>query len=177
MCLMIFIRVCFIFLFRSAASSAASRDHSHRTRKAVGVCGTQNARTVRARNSGMNKTTDTNKLTKLHELDSLLPREIRGQSQVAAAHRLGGSARRTRPHQTRPSARKFSAARPNGRRQNGNGGCDDEPDFRARDNCSASTCREFQNQEALGLLLGARLGEVGYLGRGARARGGRFTAV
>jgi len=31
-------------------------------------------------NSGMNKTTDPTKLAKLHELDSLLPREIRGQS-------------------------------------------------------------------------------------------------
>ena len=31
-------------------------------------------------NPGMNKTTDPTKLTKLHELDSLLPREIRGQS-------------------------------------------------------------------------------------------------
>src|SRR3974390_1989180 len=30
-------------------------------------------------NSGMNKTTDPTKLAKLHELDSLLPREIRGQ--------------------------------------------------------------------------------------------------
>ena len=30
--------------------------------------------------SGMNKTTDPTKLTKLHELTSLLPREIRGQS-------------------------------------------------------------------------------------------------
>ena len=28
------------------------------------------------------KAMDTNKLTRLHELDSLLPREIRGQSQV-----------------------------------------------------------------------------------------------
>jgi len=33
-------------------------------------------------NSGMTKTTDLTKLTKLHELDSLLPREIRGQSHV-----------------------------------------------------------------------------------------------
>ncbi len=31
-------------------------------------------------NPGMNKTTDLIKLTKLHELDSLLTREIRGQS-------------------------------------------------------------------------------------------------
>ena len=36
---------------------------------------------------------------------------------------------------------------------------------------------EFQTQESLGLLLGARLGEVGYLGGGARARGGRLAAV
>src|SRR6266571_2635613 len=74
----------------------------------------------------MNKTTDPTKLTKLHELDSLLPREIRGQSH--ALPRIVSAVRRGELGLTKP-------ARPRG---------------------------SF-------LLLGARLGEVGYLG-GVRER-------
>src|SRR6476660_8642812 len=52
-------------------------------------------------NSGMNKTTDPTKLTRLHELDSLLPREIRGQSH--ALPRIISSVRRGELGLTKPA--------------------------------------------------------------------------
>src|SRR5437879_9964323 len=52
-------------------------------------------------NSGMNKTTDPAKLAKLHELDSLLPREIRGQSH--ALPRIVSAVRRGELGLTKPA--------------------------------------------------------------------------
>ena len=49
----------------------------------------------------MNKTTDPTKLTKLHELDTLLPREIRGQSH--ALPRIISSVRRGELGLTKPA--------------------------------------------------------------------------
>ena len=132
----------------------------------AGVCRTQHARSVRAK-SGMNKTTDPTKLTKLHEL-TLLPREIRGQSHCHAAH-LRCSAWRTRINEARRPRGSFLLL---GQRawETGNGGRDDEG-FR-RGQLFRFDMSEFQNQEALGGLLGALVGEVGYLG-GVRERARR----
>ena len=51
----------------------------------------------------MNKTTDPTKLSKLHELDSLQPREIRGQSHTLP--RIVSAVRRGELGLTRPRAR------------------------------------------------------------------------
>ena len=48
----------------------------------------------------MNKITDPAKLTKLHELDALLPREIRGQSQILP--RIASAVRRGELGLTKP---------------------------------------------------------------------------
>ena len=111
----------------------------------------------------MNKTTDSTKLTKLHELDSLLPREIRGQSH--ALPRIISAVRRGELGLTKPGApaRKFSAAR-----TDGVGKTETVVVLTNQIFGSGQLFRfdmsEFQNQEALGLLLGQRLGETGYLG-------------
>jgi len=111
----------------------------------------------------MIKTPDATKLAALHELDSLLPREIRGQShalpRIISVLRRGelGLTKAGRPRGS------FLLLGPTGvgktetvvvatTRVFGNGKL-----FRL-------DMSEFQNQEALGLLLGARLGESGYLG-------------
>ena len=60
----------------------------------------------------------------------LLPREIRGQNQVLPRSCLRRATRRIRPHQARPPARKFSAARTDGRWKNGNGRGADQSNFR-----------------------------------------------
>ena len=52
-------------------------------------------------NPGMNKTTNPTKLSKLHELNSLLPREIRGQSY--ALPRIISSVRRGELGLTKPA--------------------------------------------------------------------------
>ncbi len=116
----------------------------------------------------MDKTTDLTKLAKLHELTSLLPREIRGQSH--ALPRIASAVRRgelglTKPGRPRGS---FLLLGPTGvgktetvvvlTNQIFGGG-----------QLFRFDMSEFQNQESLGLLLGARLGEVGYLG-GVRER-------
>jgi len=118
--------------------------------------------------SGMNKTTDPTKLTKLHELTSLLPREIRGQSH--ALPRIISSVRRGELGLTKPG-------RPRGSflllGPTGVGKTETVVVLTAQIFGAGQLFRfdmsEFQNQEALGLLLGARLGEVGYLG-GVRER-------
>jgi ATP-dependent Clp protease ATP-binding subunit ClpA len=111
----------------------------------------------------MNKTTDSTKLAKLQELHALLPREIRGQAH--ALPRIISSVQRGELGLTKP-------ARPRGSflllGPTGVGKTETvvvltshifNPNQLFRFDMS-----EFQNQEALGLLLGARLGEVGYLG-------------
>ena len=101
-----------------------------------------------------------NKLTKLHELNSLLVREIRaGQSASPAAHHLHGEAQRLNLTKARPPARKFSAAGTDGRRKNRS-----ESSlvltyltFSARRNYSGSTlCRNFKRRNPMGRVASAR---------------------
>ena len=118
--------------------------------------------------SGMNKTTDPAKLIKLHELTALLPREIRGQSH--ALPRIISSIRRgelglTKPGRPRGS---FLLLGPTGVGKTETVVVLTTQIFGAGQ-LFRFDMSEFQNQEALGLLLGARLGEVGYLG-GVRER-------
>ena len=116
----------------------------------------------------MDKTTDSNKLTTLHELTSLLPREIRGQSH--ALPRITSTVRRgelglTKPGRPRGS---FLLLGPTGVGKTESVVVTTHQIFGAG-KLFRFDMSEFQNQEALGLLLGARLGEVGYLG-GVRER-------
>lgn len=116
----------------------------------------------------MDKTTDSNKLTKLHELTTLLPREIRGQSH--AIPRITSTVRRgelglTKPGRPRGS---FLLLGPTGVGKTESVVVTTHQIFGAG-KLFRFDMSEFQNQEALGLLLGARLGEVGYLG-GVRER-------
>ncbi len=116
----------------------------------------------------MDKTTDSTKLTKLHELTLLLPREIRGQSH--ALPRITSAVRRgelglTKPGRPRGS---FLLLGPTGVGKTETVVVMTTQVFGAGQ-LFRFDMSEFQNQEALGLLLGARLGEVGYLG-GVRER-------
>jgi len=111
----------------------------------------------------MNKTPDSHKLTNLQELDVLLPREIRGQSHTIP--RIVSAVRRGELGLTKPSRPRgsFLLLGPTGVGKTEtvvvttNHVFGDGKLFRF-------DMSEFQNQEALGLLLGARLGEIGYLG-------------
>lgn len=111
----------------------------------------------------MNKTPDSHKLTTLQELDVLLPREIRGQSHTIP--RIVSAVRRGELGLTKPSRPRgsFLLLGPTGVGKTEtvvvttNHVFGDGKLFRF-------DMSEFQNQEALGLLLGARLGEIGYLG-------------
>ena len=116
----------------------------------------------------MNATMDSTKLTKLRELNSLLPREIRGQSHVLP--RIISAVRRgefglTKPARPRGS---FLLLGPTGVGKTETVVVTTNQIFGAG-KLFRFDMSEFQNQEALGLLLGARLGEVGYLG-GVRER-------
>src|SRR5450756_1170294 len=116
----------------------------------------------------MDKTTDLTKLTKLHELTTLLPREIRGQSH--ALPRIASAVRRgelglTKPGRPRGS---FLLLGPTGVGKTETVVVLTNQIFGAGQ-LFRFDMSEFQNQESLGLLLGARLGEVGYLG-GVRER-------
>jgi ATP-dependent Clp protease ATP-binding subunit ClpA len=116
----------------------------------------------------MDKTTDSKKLTKLHELTSLLPREIRGQSH--ALPRIASAVRRgelglTKPGRPRGS---FLLLGPTGVGKTETVVVMTNQVFGAGQ-LFRFDMSEFQNQESLGLLLGAQLGEVGYLG-GVRER-------
>ncbi|MHC1764045.1 MAG: AAA family ATPase [Verrucomicrobiia bacterium] len=111
----------------------------------------------------MNKTPDSHKLSNLQELDVLLPREIRGQSHTIP--RIVSAVRRGELGLTKPSRPRgsFLLLGPTGVGKTEtvvvttNHVFGDGKLFRF-------DMSEFQNQEALGLLLGARLGEIGYLG-------------
>jgi ATP-dependent Clp protease ATP-binding subunit ClpA len=111
----------------------------------------------------MNKTTDPAKLTKLHELDALLPREIRGQSQILP--RIASAVRRgelglTKPGHPRGS---FLLLGPTGVGKTETVVVLTNQIFGAG-KLFRYDMSEFQTQESLGLLLGAKLGETGYLG-------------
>lgn len=111
----------------------------------------------------MNKTPDSHKLSNLQALDVLLPREIRGQSHTIP--RIVSAVRRGELGLTKPSRPRgsFLLLGPTGVGKTEtvvvttNHVFGDGKLFRF-------DMSEFQNQEALGLLLGARLGESGYLG-------------
>jgi ATP-dependent Clp protease ATP-binding subunit ClpA len=116
----------------------------------------------------MDKTIDSTKLLKLHELTSLLPREIRGQSH--ALPRIASAVRRgelglTKPGRPRGS---FLLLGPTGVGKTETVVVMTNQVFGAGQ-LFRFDMSEFQNQESLGLLLGARLGEIGYLG-GVRER-------
>src|SRR5882724_96316 len=116
----------------------------------------------------MDKTVDATKLAKLHELTSLLPREIRGQAH--ALPRITSAVRRgelglTKPGRPRGS---FLLLGPTGVGKTETVVVLTNQVF-GPGQLFRFDMSEFQNQEALGLLLGARLGEVGYLG-GVRER-------
>ena len=111
----------------------------------------------------MDKITDPAKLTKLHELDALLPREIRGQSQILP--RVASAVRRgelglTKPGRARGS---FLLLGPTGVGKTETVVVLTNQIFGAG-KLFRYDMSEFQTQESLGLLLGAKLGETGYLG-------------
>jgi len=111
----------------------------------------------------MNMTPDANKLTKLQELDVLLPREIRGQSHTIP--RIISAVRRGELGLTKPSRPRgsFLLLGPTGVGKTETVVVATNHVF-GEGKLFRFDMSEFQNQEALGLLLGARLGEVGYLG-------------
>jgi ATP-dependent Clp protease ATP-binding subunit ClpB len=111
----------------------------------------------------MNKTPDSNKLTKLQELDVLLPREIRGQAHTIP--RIISAVRRGELGLTKPSRPRgsFLLLGPTGVGKTETVVVATNHVF-GEGKLFRFDMSEFQNQEALGLLLGARLGEIGYLG-------------
>ena len=115
---------------------------------------------------------DTNKLTKLHELDSLLPREIRGQFQVLP--RIISTVKRGELNLTKPGRPRgsFLLLGPTGVGKTETVVVLTNQIFGA-EKLFRFDMSEFQTQESLGLLLGARLGETGHLGavRGRAAEG------
>ncbi|MBI4661218.1 MAG: ATP-dependent Clp protease ATP-binding subunit [Verrucomicrobia bacterium] len=111
----------------------------------------------------MNTTPDRTRLARLQELNSVLPREIRGQSH--ALPRIISAVRRgelglTKPGHPRGS---FLLLGPTGVGKTETVLVLTNYVF-GRDRLFRFDMSEFQTQDALGLLLGARLGEVGYLG-------------
>src|ERR1700688_3414784 len=111
----------------------------------------------------MNKTTDSTKLAKLQKLNTLLPHEIRGQSQVLP--RIVSAVQRgefglTKPGRPRGS---FLLLGPTGVGKTETVIVTTKQIFGA-EKLFRFDMSEFQTQESLGLLLGAKLGETGYLG-------------
>ena len=104
-----------------------------------------------------------NKLDRIRELDTLLPREIRGQPQVLP--RIISAVRRgefglTKPGRPRGS---FLLLGPTGVGKTETVVVTTSQIF-GSGKLFRFDMSEFQTQESLGLLLGAKLGEVGYLG-------------
>jgi ATP-dependent Clp protease ATP-binding subunit ClpB len=111
----------------------------------------------------MNAIADSTKLANLQKLDTVLPREIRGQSQVLP--RIISSMRRGEFGLTKPSRPRgsFLLLGPTGVGKTESVVITTTQVFGAG-RLFRFDMSEFQTQEALGLLLGARIGEVGYLG-------------
>jgi ATP-dependent Clp protease ATP-binding subunit ClpA len=111
----------------------------------------------------MNKIITADKLEKLHELDTLLPREIRGQSQVLP--RIISTVKRGELNLTKPGRPRgsFLLLGPTGVGKTETVVVTTNQIFGA-DKLFRFDMSEFQTQESLGLLLGAKLGESGYLG-------------
>jgi ATP-dependent Clp protease ATP-binding subunit ClpA len=128
-----------------------------------GVCDTQNAAGVLLNKTPMNTASNTSKLIKLHELDTLLPREIRGQGQVLP--RIISAVKRGELNLTKPGRPRgsFLLLGPTGVGKTETVVVLTEQIFGAQ-KLFRFDMSEFQTQESLGLLLGAKLGETGHLG-------------
>jgi ATP-dependent Clp protease ATP-binding subunit ClpA len=111
----------------------------------------------------VNKMIDADKLNRLQGLDSLLPREIRGQSQILP--RIISTVKRGELNLTKPGRPKgsFLLLGPTGVGKTETVVVTTNQIFGA-DKLFRFDMSEFQTQESLGLLLGAKLGETGYLG-------------
>ena len=111
----------------------------------------------------MATTLDTAKLGRLRELDTLLPREIRGQSHVLP--RIISTVRRGELGLTKPTRPRgsFLLLGPTGVGKTETALVTTTQVFGAGQ-LFRFDMSEYQTQDSLGLLLGARLGEVGYLG-------------
>src|ERR1051325_5417982 len=111
----------------------------------------------------MNKMPDTEKRAKLRELPTLLPREIRGQSQVIP--RIISSVQRGELDLTKPGRPRgsFLLLGPTGVGKTETVIVVTNHVF-GPGKLFRFDMSEYQNQESLGLLLGAKLGDVGYLG-------------
>ena len=111
----------------------------------------------------MNTAPNDNKLAKLQELDAVLVREIHGQSQVLPriiSTVKRGELKLTKPGRPRGS---FLLLGPTGVGKTETVVVLTNQIFGA-DKLFRFDMSEFQTQESLGLLLGAKLGETGYLG-------------
>src|SRR5580658_11354031 len=111
----------------------------------------------------MDKTTDSTKLAKLQKLTTLLPHEIRGQSQILP--RIASAVRRGELNLTKPGRPRgsFLLLGPTGVGKTETVVVLTHQIF-GSDKLFRFDMSEFQTQESLGLLLGAKLGESGYLG-------------
>jgi ATP-dependent Clp protease ATP-binding subunit ClpB len=144
-----------------ADSSAALREHNYHESKKRSCKRCKKCNEDRVKKNGMNITSD--KLTKLHELNSLLPREIRGQSQVLP--RIISTVKRGELNLTKPGRPRgsFLLLGPTGVGKTETVVVLTNQVFGAG-KLFRFDMSEFQTQESLGLLLGAKLGESGYLG-------------
>jgi ATP-dependent Clp protease ATP-binding subunit ClpB len=106
---------------------------------------------------------DTTRLERLRELDTLLPREIRGQSHVLP--RIISTVRRGELGLTKPTRPRgsFLLLGPTGVGKTETALVTTTQVFGAGQ-LFRFDMSEYQTQDSLGLLLGARLGEIGYLG-------------
>jgi ATP-dependent Clp protease ATP-binding subunit ClpB len=111
----------------------------------------------------MNTASNSNKLTQLHELDALLAREIRGQGQVLP--RIISTVKRGELNLTKPGRPRgsFLLLGPTGVGKTETVVVLTNQIFGAQ-KLFRFDMSEFQTQESLGLLLGAKLGETGHLG-------------
>ena len=111
----------------------------------------------------MNTALNENKLAQLNELNTILPREIRGQSQILP--RIISTVKRGELGLTKPGRPKgsFLLLGPTGVGKTETVVVLTSQIFGAG-RLFRYDMSEFQTQESLGLLLGAKLGETGYLG-------------
>jgi len=128
-----------------------------------GVCDTQNETRFLIDKRPMNTASNENKLTQLNELATLLPREIRGQPQVLP--RIIATVKRGELNLTKPGRPRgsFLLLGPTGVGKTETVVVLTNQIFGAK-KLFRFDMSEFQTQESLGLLLGAKLGETGYLG-------------
>jgi ATP-dependent Clp protease ATP-binding subunit ClpB len=146
--------------------TAQPLNHAHKfisNAGSEGVCDTQNESGFLVDKRPMNTALNENKLTQLNELDALLPREIRGQPQVLP--RIIATVKRGELNLTKPGRPRgsFLLLGPTGVGKTETVVVLTNQIFGAK-KLFRFDMSEFQTQESLGLLLGAKLGETGYLG-------------